>query len=83
MKRETKAEWHARIFGNRQPTRTLRVGHWIGANCGQKVYDKADPRHIGTVRAVIQGRVHVVFENGWHGEIDIQNCVNATEGERL
>lgn len=44
-----------------------RVADWIRFRCGDVVYDKADPRHVGVVTAVRNGySARVVWEEtGW------------------
>lgn len=51
-----------------------RVSAHVKLHCGDMVYDKADPRHIARVEAVIGGWAMVRFiETGWRGEIRLRN----------
>jgi hypothetical protein len=42
---------------------------WCKYNCGDRVYDRIDPRHIGTVRAINGPLAVVVWENRMESEL--------------
>ena len=59
----------------------LRVGSWMKIHCGDKVYDKREPRHVGTVIAIQGGMVKVRWSNGWLSYIALANTAIAKEEE--
>ena len=45
-----------------------RVGDWIKFHCGDRVFDAADPRHVGRVEAITSGGICATIkwlETGW------------------
>ena len=46
---------------------------------GTRVYDVADPRHIGRVDAVLNGCYRVTFDNGLRGDIRKNRAMRASE----
>jgi hypothetical protein len=60
---ETQAEFRARLArdaGITPAPTSRRVGSWIKVHTGDRVYDVADPRHVGRVEAVLNGGTVVV-----------------------
>lgn len=58
-----------------------RVGDWMRLRLGDKVYNKADPRHIGEVRAIRNGYIAKVVwdETGWISWVELADLVKERE----
>lgn len=74
---ETKADFHARmrrIAGLADRPHKGRVGSYITVHCGDRVVDRRDVRHHGTVQAVRWSNTAIVqFDNGFFGEVSLTN----------
>jgi len=60
-----------------------RRGDWMKLSCGDRVYNKADPRHIGRVEAIRHGSIALVMweETDWISRVPIHELVKTTDGE--
>ena len=43
----------------------LRTADHLPFHCGDKITTIDDPRHIGRVDAIIEGRANITWESGW------------------
>lgn len=49
--------------------------------CGDRVFNKRDPRHVGRVESVTRRFAHVRFDNGTHASEPVEQFQHAREGE--
>jgi hypothetical protein len=42
-------------------------------HCGDTVYEKENPRHVGKVLSIHWGDAKVKWENGWIGELPVHD----------
>ena len=75
------AEWRRRAIAQSQIERdrlATRRGDYScnNLNCGDRVFDKADPRHLGTLRSIECGLGEVRWDGtGWISFVSVHNLV--------
>lgn len=71
-------EWHNKTFGTPPTGGGRSVGGWMRFHCGDKVFNKADPRHVGEVTAIRWGVVRVRWdETGWLSDVPVNELERA------
>lgn len=53
--------------------------YWTRARCGDRVFDVFEPRHIARLNGISGNTAFVKFQNGWRGEIELQNLRKAED----
>jgi hypothetical protein len=75
MKRESLKEFHARmrsIAGIAERPQTRRAGSWMRLNCGDRVSDIGDERHVGRLESIVQGMARITWDNGWQSHLPME-----------
>ena len=62
-----------------EPVRGQRQGDWSKFHVGDQVFDKADERHLGCIRAIYNSAVAKIAwdDTGWVSEVRLANLRHA------